>query len=67
MHPAEALQQGQDRPPSPCTKVCTLGPQGYCLGCLRTAAEIGEWTSMTPARQWQLIAELAKRRRTPGL
>jgi len=29
---------------------------------LRTGAEIGQWTSMSPAQQWQLIAQLAVRR-----
>jgi len=65
--PADAFHERQERPPSPCTKVCTLDPQGYCSGCLRTAGEIGEWISMSPARQWQLIAELAKRRQIRGL
>jgi uncharacterized protein len=51
-----------ERPPSPCIKVCALDPQGYCAGCLRTAAEIGAWISMGPVQQWQLIAELAQRR-----
>jgi len=67
MHPNEARVERQERPPSPCTKVCTLDAQGYCSGCLRTAAEIGEWISMSPARQWQLIAELARRRQSRGL
>jgi len=53
-----------ERPQSPCIKVCELDAQGYCTGCLRTGAEIGEWLSMSPARQWQLIAELAQRRQS---
>jgi len=58
------VEPGPDRdpPPSPCTKVCTLDRQGYCIGCLRTAEEIGRWTSMSPAEQWRLIAELRLRR-----
>jgi hypothetical protein len=51
-----------ERPPSPCIKVCALDVQGYCVGCLRTAAEIGAWISLSPAQQWHLIAELARRR-----
>jgi predicted Fe-S protein YdhL (DUF1289 family) len=51
-----------ERPPSPCIKVCELDARGYCAGCLRTGAEIGAWISMTAAQQWQLIAELARRR-----
>jgi hypothetical protein len=51
-----------ERPPSPCTKVCELDADGYCRGCLRTGTEIGQWLSMSPARQWQLIADLEQRR-----
>jgi predicted Fe-S protein YdhL (DUF1289 family) len=51
-----------DRPRSPCTRICSLDEQGYCLGCLRTADEIGRWTSMSAAEQWRVVAELEKRR-----
>ncbi|MGH8201481.1 MAG: DUF1289 domain-containing protein [Steroidobacteraceae bacterium] len=51
-----------DRPRSPCTKVCSLDEQGYCVGCLRTADEIGRWTSMSAAEQWRVVAELKRRR-----
>ncbi len=49
------------RPPSPCTRVCMLDEQGLCIGCRRTAAEIGRWTAMSPAEQWQLVTELPAR------
>jgi uncharacterized protein len=55
---AEAL-----RPPSPCINVCALDAQGLCIGCLRTADEIGRWMSMSAAEQWQLLDELAERRK----
>ena len=51
-----------DRPRSPCTKVCSLDEQGNCVGCLRTADEIGRWTSMSAAEQWRVVAELKQRR-----
>jgi uncharacterized protein len=51
-----------ERPPSPCIKVCELDAEGYCTGCLRTGAEIGQWMAMSPAQQWRLITELAQRR-----
>jgi uncharacterized protein len=51
----------EPRPPSPCTQVCVLDGQGLCSGCRRTAAEIGRWTSMSPAEQWRLVAELRTR------
>src|ERR1700744_2820270 len=55
-----------ERPPSPCIKVCELDAEGYCTGCLRTGTEIGQWIGMSPAQQWQLIAELAQRRQLRG-
>ncbi|HEY7887666.1 MAG TPA: DUF1289 domain-containing protein [Steroidobacteraceae bacterium] len=62
-HPPE----GWDRPRSPCTRICSLDEQGYCIGCLRTADEIGRWTSMSAAEQWRVVAELEKRRElAPG-
>ena len=56
---ADALQ----RPPSPCINVCCLDAQGFCMGCLRTGEEIGRWLSMSAAQQWDLLAELAERRK----
>jgi predicted Fe-S protein YdhL (DUF1289 family) len=50
-------------PESPCTKVCTLDQDGFCLGCLRTGDEIARWRDMSAAEQWQLIEALAERRR----
>ena len=63
MRQSDAPLAGPDRPPSPCIKVCQLDAGGYCAGCLRTGAEIGAWISMTAVQQWQLIAELERRRR----
>jgi predicted Fe-S protein YdhL (DUF1289 family) len=51
-----------DRPRSPCIRLCSLDERGWCIGCLRSAEEIGRWTSMSAAEQWQLIAELERRR-----
>jgi uncharacterized protein len=50
-------------PDSPCTKVCTLDGDGFCLGCLRTGDEIARWRDMSAEEQWQLIEALAERRR----
>jgi uncharacterized protein len=67
MQQSDALLDRQERPPSPCINVCALdAAQGYCSGCLRTGAEIGQWISMTPAQQWRLIAELQQRRGVRG-
>ena len=48
--------------PSPCVDVCRLDPRtGWCLGCGRTAAEIGAWAKLTPFRRSRLERELARR------
>jgi uncharacterized protein len=66
MRQSDVLVDRQERPPSPCINVCALDSQGYCSGCLRTGAEIGEWLAMSPGQQWALIAQLAIRRRARG-
>lgn len=51
-------------PPSPCTKVCQIDRRsGFCLGCGRTGAEIGAWSTMTAREKHHLLAQLAERRR----
>ncbi len=57
------LSEDGQRPASPCIKICSLDAQGYCIGCLRTGEEIGQWMSLSAADQWRLIAELEQRRR----
>jgi len=42
-------------PASPCINICSLDEQGYCRGCCRSRDEIAEWSSMAPARQWQVL------------
>ena len=53
----------EERPPSPCINVCALDERGFCIGCLRSGAEIARWLAMSPAEQWQLLGELAERRK----
>ena len=55
-------QAPERRPRSPCQKVCSLDRDGFCAGCLRTGEEIARWMSMSAAEQWQLVAELERRR-----
>ena len=48
---------------SPCVKLCTVHPaEGLCIGCLRTVAEIGAWSKMTPEARRAIMAELPGRR-----
>jgi uncharacterized protein len=63
MHPRPPFAGADERPPSPCINVCALDAAGFCTGCLRSAAEIGRWMSMSAQEQWQLLGELEERRR----
>ncbi|MGL5447737.1 MAG: DUF1289 domain-containing protein [Rhabdaerophilum sp.] len=47
---------------SPCTKVCTTDPvTGFCLGCGRTGAEIGQWIYMSSGERIALKRTLPAR------
>lgn len=46
---------------SPCMQICTLGPGGYCIGCFRTAEEIGDWLNYSAQRREAIMAELPSR------
>ncbi len=48
--------------PSPCVGLCELGPDGFCVGCLRTGEEIARWMSMNDSeRRWMMEHTLAER------
>jgi len=50
--------------PSPCTKVCAIdAATGWCKGCGRTAAEIGDWLAATDAGKRAILARLPARMR----
>ena len=46
---------------SPCMGVCTLGPNDICIGCLRTAGEIGDWLKYSDEQRQQIISKLPAR------
>lgn len=48
---------------SPCNDVCKLDERtGWCLGCYRTLAEIGAWTSMDDGGKRAVLEQAATRR-----
>jgi len=50
---------------SPCVSVCTVDTaHGWCIGCLRTLAEIGAWRTMTLEEKRATVAACAERART---
>jgi predicted Fe-S protein YdhL (DUF1289 family) len=51
---------------SPCIGVCQLrAGTSLCEGCLRTLAEISEWSEATSARRREILAAVARRRLVP--
>ena len=56
----------RDEVESPCVQICTIHPEtGLCIGCHRTAEEIGSWSRLTPERRQEIMAELAEREPAP--
>ena len=53
-------------PNSPCINVCSIGPDGWCLGCYRTLPEIAAWVRLDPAGQWAVLRACETRRGAPG-
>jgi uncharacterized protein len=46
---------------SPCIGTCTLGPDGWCIGCFRSAEEIASWLSYTDGQRRAIMARLPQR------
>lgn len=55
--PAIALQAIE----SPCIQICTLNAEGVCIGCFRTADEIGGWLSLSAGQRSRIMNELSGR------
>jgi predicted Fe-S protein YdhL (DUF1289 family) len=50
---------------SPCVGICAIDPSaGHCIGCLRTLAEIANWSGYSRSEREQVLLRL--RRRTIG-
>ena len=59
---------------SPCIKICQLDDDAICLGCYRSATEIGDWWQADEQQQQQILAnarqrqlDYTARRRNKGL
>ena len=50
-------------PMSPCINICSLDEQGVCRGCYRSLEEIAQWSTMSPARQFEVLRQSEQRRR----
>lgn len=52
----------RDEPESPCVNICVIHPDAeICTGCLRSLAEICDWSSMTPEARAELLSALPAR------
>lgn len=49
--------------PSPCTRICRIGPQGHCVGCGRDLDEIMAWPRADGSRKQAIRARAAARLR----
>lgn len=47
---------------SPCVDVCSLAPDGVCLGCFRHIDEIARWAAADDSEKRQILARAAARR-----
>ncbi|MBI3369239.1 MAG: DUF1289 domain-containing protein [Burkholderiales bacterium] len=49
--------------PSPCISICRMHEAtGWCEGCLRTLAEIAEWSVLDDSAKRAVLAQLPARR-----
>jgi predicted Fe-S protein YdhL (DUF1289 family) len=58
---------GQVEPASPCTGVCRLDVRQICIGCGRSAAEIGEWLGASAKRKDEICAAALRRRQAAAV
>jgi len=47
--------------PSPCVKICVLGPDQVCVGCGRHIDEIAAWSGAAPAQRLRIVAAARER------
>ena len=47
---------------SPCVGICSVNPEGYCEGCLRSLHEIGNWLNYSQAQREFLMASVLPER-----
>jgi len=46
---------------SPCVSICRLDGNDVCVGCFRTATEIGQWLSYTAEQRSDIMKQLPER------
>lgn len=47
---------------TPCNQICAVdGRTGWCVGCGRTLAEIGQWSQFADAERETVLSQLPQR------
>lgn len=46
---------------SPCIGTCTIGSEGLCIGCFRSAHEVASWLSYTAEQRRAIMQALPAR------
>ena len=54
-------QDDNTPPPSPCVNICALDIEDICIGCHRSAEEIGLWTQLSPAQKHEVMVRVRER------
>ncbi|MGB1925913.1 MAG: DUF1289 domain-containing protein [Rubripirellula sp.] len=51
------------QPKSPCTGICKLHPQNYCIGCFRSLDEIAQWGSSNAQEKESILSRCDARKK----
>lgn len=63
----EAQEETPQAPPSPCSGVCRMDPETqYCLGCLRSLAEIAGWSRFSDEEKRAVLSAISGRKEQPA-
>lgn len=58
---SDQKQSKQDVVLSPCISVCALDEDDVCIGCFRSAKEIGEWGRVDNDGKREILKNVARR------
>jgi predicted Fe-S protein YdhL (DUF1289 family) len=54
--------------PSPCVSICRIdAATGWCVGCVRSLAEIRDWRSLSDPQKHAIVTDRDRRHATTGV
>ena len=59
--PETVVEKPKDFVPSPCVSICALDEEDVCIGCFRSAREIGDWGRVDNNGKRQILKNVAAR------